>query len=716
MTLTIKHIPGRQAHPIAGLPVRLRIFAALSVGLFAIGYVLSAPAESTASSTPEAEVAGANSGVDVTIAPGDDFFAYANGGWLKATALPAGKARWTAAAEIGEQTRAQVLKLLDEAAAAPPGSIARKVADFRIAWLDEAAIEAKGISAIKPLLDRIDHVHNRAGLTRLLGSGLAADVDPMNLGLYRYAHVLGLATQASIHGEKNYVAFLIQGGLGLPDRENYLSTAPAMQAKRARYRDAVMRVLEKIDGRPSTITNTVIARADAVLALETALAQSHATQEFSGNERNADRLWTRADFAREAPGMDWLVFFAAARMPNQPAFVAWQPSAVKGLAALVASQALPVWKDYLRVRVVADHADLLPRVFARESAALHGRNDNAPNQSQTNPRLPRATEATLSAMSEAIGRLYHERYFPTAYKARVQTITGNVLAAFTRRVETAEWMTPESKRMALAKLKSIYFGVGNPEAWRSFADLTIAPDDAAGNTRRIAERNYRLTLARLGKPIDRREWAAAPQWAGGLLLFQQNSYNFTAALLQAPKFDPAASDAMNYGAIGAIAGHEMSHFIDTLGAEYEADGRARRWWTAQEVSRFEALSRPLVEQFSAYRPFPNLALDGKLGLTENIADLGGLAAAFDAHRAALGSRAADADYVRQQDRQFFIGFARGWRSRYHEEGLRKQAATDHAPENFRVATVRNIDAWYEAFDVRPGQRLYLAPALRVRIW
>jgi endothelin-converting enzyme/putative endopeptidase len=657
-------------------------------------------------------------GVDASIKPGDDFFAYANGAWLKATEMPAGKGRWTAGNEITDLTRKQVLQLLDDTSFAPVGSTARKVADFRAAWLNETAIEAKGIAPLKSMLDRIDRVRDKAALTRLLGGGLRADVDPMNLGVFHSSHVLGLAVQTSIHGEKTYVAFLVQGGIGLPGREHYLSTESGMQTARSRYREAVARVLALAD-----ITHAASAskRAEAVMALETAIAQSHATPEASGNERNADNLWTRADFAHQAPGMDWSAFFAAAGLAEQQSFVAWQPSTVKGVAALVSSQPLQAWKDYLRVRVIAEYVEVLPRAFADQALALRGEATStaaaAPVAGQTQrSRTERATHATQSAMNDAIGRLYVERHFPAVHKARVHAIAANVLAAFTRRVEAVTWMSPDSKAMALAKLKALYFGVGYPEKWQDYSDLTVDPADAVGNMRRIADRNYRQTLARVGKPADKTEWSVAPQWAGGLLMFQQNSYNFTAALLQAPKFDPAAPDAMNYGAIGAIVGHEMSHFVDTLGAEYEADGRARRWWSAEDITRFEAAYTPLVNQFSAYRPVPDLAIDGKLTLTENIADLGGLAAAFDAYRATLGSKAADKEYVRQQDRQFFIGYARGWRSKYREEGLRKQVANDHAPETYRIATVRNIDAWYEAFDVQPGQRLYLEPAARVRIW
>ncbi len=649
------------------------------------------------------------SGVEASIKPGDDFFAYANGAWLKATELSAGKERWTGRDEINELTRRQVLNLLDDAVAAPAESTARKVANFRAAYLNESAIEAKGIAPLKPLLDRINRVRDKAALTRLLGSGLRADVDPMNAGIYNAPHLLGLAVQASIHGEKTYPAFLLQGGLGLPDREHYLSAEPRMQMLRTQYREYLghILVLAGFDNAAS-----VLKRAEAVMALETSIAQSHATREASSNDRNADNLWTRADFTSQAPGMDWSLFLAAAGLSKQKSFVAWQPSALKGAAALVASEPLHVWKDYLRTRVIHGYADVLPRAFAEQAQAMRGA-AGLP----LSPRAQRAMEATQSAMSEALGRLYVERHFPPDHKARVQAIAANVVAAFSRRLEAVTWMSANSKVMAQAKLKSLYFGVGYPEKWQDFSDLVIDPTDALGNVRRVADRNYRQALGRLGKSVKQTEWSVAPHWAGAVLKFNQNAYNFTAALLQVPKFDAATTEATCYGAIGATIGHEVSHFVDTLGAEYEADGHMRRWWTPEDLSGYQTSTAALVNQISEYRPLPDAAINGKLTLTENLADLGGLAAAFDAYRTTLGGKAADQEFVRQQDRQFFIGFARSWRGKMSETALRKYLANDnHAPESYRIATVRNIDAWYEAFDVQPGQRLYLEPKARVRIW
>jgi putative endopeptidase len=642
------------------------------------------------------------------VRPGDDFFAYANAAWLKATEIPNGKDRWGARDEINELNRPRLARLLDDARSAPAGSSARKVADFRAAWLDEAAIEAKGAAPLKPLLDSISGLADKRSLMRWLARSVRADVDPLNWGVYESSGLLGLSVERGIHGEKNYVAFLLQGGLGLPNREQYLSDEPRAKALRAKYRDYIGALLMFAGA------DQVERRAGAVLALETSIARSHATHDESANDHNADHVWTRADFTRLAPGIDWPEFFAAAGFGRQQSFVAWQPGAITGVAALIASQPLETWKDYLRLHAVHAHADVLPRAVAEQASALQAAAISV--QSQPVLRTERALEATQSAMSGAIGRLYAEHYFPAKEKARVQRIVANVTAAYIARVDRAAWMSPATKDLALRKLKSLYVGIGYPEHWQDYSGLSIDAHDPVGNLRRVADGDYRRALARLGAPVDVKEWWIAPQTVGAVLIFQQNAYDFSAALLQAPKYDATASDAASYGAIGAIIGHDVSHFVDVLGAEYGVDGEMRRWWTPEDSSRYQALAAPLVNQFASYRPFPDAAVNGTLTQTENIADLAGLTAAFDAYRKTLGDKATEKAYVRQQDREFFIAFAQSWRAKLSDAGMRAQLAGDHAPETYRVSTVRNLDAWYDAFDVVPGDRLYLEPKARVRIW
>jgi predicted metalloendopeptidase len=650
---------------------------------------------------------GVEQGVDTSVAPGDDFFAFANGAWLRSTSIPEGRERWGVRNEIDELTRRQIALLLDDAGAAAPGSTARKVADFRAAWLNDSAIETRGLAPLRPVLDSIARVRDKAALTRLLGRWIGADVDPLNYGVYQSSRLVGLSVEPGINGERTYPAFLLQGGLGLPDGDFYDSTEPRMQALRVRYQAYVGRLLALAG------FDHADRRAAAVVALESSLARSQATHAASANDHNADHRWTRADFAREAPGMDWSAFLDAAGLARQDTMGVWQPGAMTGLAALMASTPLETWKDYLRVHLLDEEADVLPHAFADAAQAMHGAVSGQPPV----PRARRALEATQRAMSDAIGRMYVERHFSAAQQARVQGIVANVAAAFIRHVEAATWLSPATRAMALAKLRRLYVGIGFPERWEDYADLGVDPTDALGNHRRALARAHRQGLARLGRPVDLKQWWIAPQAVGAVLIFQQNAYDFAAALLQAPKFDSTASDAANYGAIGAIIGHDISHYVDVLGADYDTAFAERHWWTAEDMARFQAAAEPLVQQFNGYRPFPDVAVNGSLTRTENVADLAGLTAAFEAYRLTLGGGYRDAALIRQQDRQFFIAWARSWRVRIREDALRTQAASgDHAPENYRVDTVRNLDAWYEAFDVRPGQHLYLEPAARVRVW
>ncbi len=641
-------------------------------------------------------------GVDPGVRPGNDFFSFANGAWLAATTIPADRGRWGARNDIDTLTARQLATLLDEADHAPAGTLARTVGDFHRAWLDEAGIAARGLAPLCAALAPVDQIRDRAALVRFLGADLGTDVDPAYLGITRSTRLIGLAVEPGVRGEGTNVAFLTQGGLGLGSRDPYVGTDAESQAMRDRYRDYLRGAIGRCGGHADD------AHAVAVLALETALAAAQASEAASASDTNGTVHWAGADFTRQAPGLDWPAFFAGAGLTGEGAFVIWQPAALRTTAALVGSELLETWKDYLRARLVDRYADVLPPEVAGPALALRGDN---------RPRAVRAAAATTTLLASAVGRLYAERYFPPAAKARVTGVVANVLVAFRRHVEQAAWLSPAGKTVARTKLERLYFGLGYPERWEDEGDVVIDPADPVGNLRRLASRNLRRTVARWSQPIDPQRWWLSPATAGAVLVFERNEYNFPAALLQPPKFDPAASDAAVYGAIGAIAGHEISHFVDRLGSDYDADGRRHRWWTTADSTAFETAIAPLIRQFNGYRPFPDLGVDGTLTQTENIADLGGLVAAFEAYRQALGSRANDPAYVHAQDRAFFIAFARSWRAMIRPEVMRVQLrSNDHAPEMFRVSTVRNLDAWYDAFDVRPGDALYLAPADRVRIW
>ena len=641
-------------------------------------------------------------------APGEDFYAYANAAWLAATPLPAGEGRWGARNEIQQVTTRRLTALIESATRMPAGSYQRKAADFYAAYLDDRRIEQAGLAPLRPELDRIERVRDRTQLAALLGSNLRADVDPLNFGVYESAGPLGLSVERGIHGEKNHFAYLLQGGLGLRTRDRYLDASAAAQAMRNNYKAYIAQALKDAG------CDIPEQRADRVLMLETELARGHLTDEQSASELNADHQWPRDAFARNAPGMDWSAFFAAARLPAHARLVAWQPDAIKATAALVASEPLETWKDYLRFHAIDAYADVLPRDIADYALAIHA--PDARGKGERPTRAQRALDATSNALPDALGQMYAAKYFPLPAKAKASEILANVVRAFGERLQTVQWMTPATREKALSKFRTMYFGVGYPEKWTDYARLTIAADDAAGNLRRVAQWNYEQALAKLAVPADRTEWAIPPQMVAAIYMPLQNAYDFSAALMQPPKFDPEASDATNYGSIGAIFGHELSHFIDPLGAGYDDDGAINPWWSQQDKAQFDAASAALIRQFSAYHPFPDMPVNGKLTLGENAADLGGLAVAFDAYRKTLGDAARDPAYVREQDRQFFIGFARAYRVKASDDALRAQLASDHAPERFRAWTVRNLDAWYAAFDVQRGQLLFLEPDARVTIW
>ncbi|MEP6733281.1 MAG: M13 family metallopeptidase [bacterium] len=639
--------------------------------------------------------------VDTSIKPGDDFFAYANGAWLKTAVIPAGRDKWGIGDDIRAVTQRQLTAILDDANNASAGTLARKVADFRSAYLNQANIEKRGVAPLTPMLHRIDGVGDQHALTRLLGSWMHADVDPLNVGVFASSSILGLSVEHSIHGEKTYGAFVLQGGLALGDREQYLSKETRAVEQRARYLKYVARMLT-LGG-----FDHAEQRAESVLALETDIAKTQATTQETTVDRNADNQWSRADFTREAPGMDWGAFFEAAGLGKQQVIVVWQPSAVKGVAALVSSRPLDAWKDYLRFHVIDEYADVLPHAFADAAAEMRG---------DQRTRDQRALAVTKSAMSDAIGELYTDRYFSAAQKARIRGIVVNVTAAFREHVANAAWLSPASRKIALAKIDNLYVGIGYGETRADLSDLRIDANDAFGNSQRVVERNSRQSLERLTKPYDQHEWVMAPQLVGGVLVFQQNAYTVMAAILQPPKYDSTASDAAVYGSIGAVVGHDVSHYVDVLGSDYEPDGRMRHWWTADDSAKFEAAAEPLVRQYSEYQPLPGLHVNGQLTRSENIADLAGLTAAFEAHRKALGAKVADKEYVRRKDREFFIAFAQASGAKMNDAGMRVQLTNDHAPEMYRFSTVRNLDAWYDAFDVVPGQRLYLEPHARVHVW
>ncbi len=649
--------------------------------------------------------------MDGAVAPGEDFFAYANGTWVKTTEIPPDRARWGVGAVMAQLTDRRTADLIQETAAArpPAGSEARKIADYYGAYMNEGAIEAAGVTPLAPALARIAGIADKAALAAALGAELRADVDILNSTNLHTERLFGLWVAQALDDPTSYAPFLLQGGLGMPDRDYYLDPSPRMAAIRAAYQAHIAKTLALAGVADAP------AKAAAIFELERRIAAAHVSRADTEDVRKGDNRWTAAEFPARAPGLDWKAYFAAAGLGSQTHFVVWQPGAVTGIAALVGAASLVPWKDYLTFHAIDRAAPMLPKAFVDEDFDFYGR--VLSGTAALSPRWRRAVDATNAALGEAVGRLYAERYFSPAAKAQVQDLVANLIAAFGRRIDALTWMAPATKVEAKAKLAALKVGVGYPDKWRDYGALEVVGGDALGNWRRAGLVEYRRNLAKLGAPVDRGEWVMTPQTVNAVNLPAMNALNFPAAILQSPDFDPAAPAAVNYGAIGATIGHEISHSFDDQGALFDAAGRLRDWWTPGDFAHFQASAAQLVREFDAYRPFPDLAVNGRQTLSENIADVAGLAVAYDAYAHSLGGHPAPVVNGFTGDQQFFLAFAQSWRSKSREAALRRQILTDgHAPADYRADTVRNIDGWYAAFGAKPGQALYLAPDARVRMW
>ena len=672
----------------------------------------TAPARAEAAGKPKYGTFGFDvSGMDRTVTPGDDFYAYANGGWMKATEIPPDRgsyATFTALTELAtERTRA----IVEEAAKsnAPEGSNERKIGDYYASFMDEAAIEAAGVAPLKPELERIAAIRTRADLSRELGSALRADVDALNATDYTTDRLFGLWVAEDMNDTSKYRAYLMQGGLWLPDRAYYLDETPRFQEIRAKYRAHVARMFALAgfsDGER---------RAERVLALETAIAKAHWSVDETGDVAKANNVWSRADLFAQAPGIDWDAWLAGASLDEQPTFGPWQPSAVAGISKLVGSQPLATWKDYLAFHAIARGAPYLPKAFADEHFAFNG--TVLAGTPQQRERWKRGVDNTSVALGEAVGKLYVERHFSPQAKAQVEAMVRNILVAFDARIDRLDWMSPQTKARAKEKLARFRVGIGYPEKWRDYSGLQVVRGDAYGNWARSELFEYRRNLAKLVGPVDRDEWWMTPQTVNALNLPMQNMIVFPAAILEPTFFDPNADGAVNYGAIGGVIGHEVVHGFDDTGAQFDAQGNLRNWWTRADLEQFKSRGRALAAQYGAYEPLPGLHLNGDQVLGENIADLAGLAVAYDAYLLSLKGRPAPDIGGFTADQRFYLGWAQNYRSKFREASLRRSVLSGvHSPGEYRTQTVRNQDPWYRAFEVKPGQGLYLAPDQRVKIW
>ncbi|GIU18433.1 M13 family metallopeptidase [Shewanella glacialipiscicola] len=646
-----------------------------------------------------------------SVKPGDDFYAYANGEWMKTTTIPADRSStgsFLVAFEATEKHNTSLIaKLVNTQHAA--GSDEARIANFYKAYTDTGAIDAAGMKPAEADIARFEAISSKQDLSAVLGANLRADVDPLNATDFSTENLFGIFVTQGLATPGEVLPYILQGGLGLPEREYYLSADPKMAEIRTAYR-AYIETLLKDAG-----VSDAAARADRIFALEHKIAAAHASREASEDFVKSSGVWSRADFDTKAPGIDWAAFWDAAQLGNQPKFAAYHATAISGLSALVASEPLNAWKDWLVFHHINSHADVLPSNIEQAAFAFNGTKLSGTPEQRSRDKL--ALSALDQYLGDAVGHAYVEQYFPASAKAEVSTMVDNIVAAFGQRVEKLDWMDPSTKKEALAKVATIAVGVGYPDKWRNYDSYTVSATNTYANAINGEKVEYAHQLAKIGKPMDKGEWWMTPQVVNAVNLPVQNALNFPAGILQPPFFDAKADAAYNYGAIGAVIGHEISHSFDNNGAAFDSTGAMRNWWTPADFAQFAKQGDALAQQFDAYAPFPDLHVNGKLTLGENIADVAGLAAALDAYHASLNGKEAPVIEGFSGDQRFFIGFAQTWATKMRDEALRARVATDgHAPGMYRALTVRNLDAWYSAFDVKPGDKLYLAPEDRVKIW
>lgn len=633
-------------------------------------------------------------GMDPNARPGDDFYLYANGHWAATTEIPADRSSYGAFAMLEDLSRERTRGILEGAVTDPASKIGAAYASF----MAVSAVEQRGLAPIQLWLKEISAIKDRDGYAQVAARAARAGV----AGPFRF-----YVSQDDKVPDR-YILKLSQGGLGLPDRDYYLDPSEKMAAIRMAY----VRHLEKM----LTLAGQANARgrAEALLGLETEIARTHWSRVDCRDVEKIYNKMTLAELIKTAPGFNFRAFFAANKLDPAAVIVA-QPSAIVGEAAVIGKAPLDVLKDALLVRSLHAFADFLPDRIGAEDFAFYGTVlTGAPSRPE---RWKRGFDFMKGALGEEVGKAYVAQYFPPQTKGAMDLLVKNVIAAMGRRIDHLGWMSQPAKLRAHAKLAAFTAKIGYPDRWRDYSGLLIKADDLFGNAVRANQFAFDYNVGKLGKPIYRWEWGMTPMEINAYASFSKVEIVFPAAILQPPFFDPRADPALNYGGIGAVIGHELSHHFDDQGAKYDETGKLAQWWTEADVAAFKQLSDKLVRQYDGYEPFPGTHVKGALTLGENIGDLAGLAVALDAYHASLGGKAAPLINGTTGDQRFFLGWAQVWRMKYREAIARQRLVTDpHSPAQYRAATVRNFDAWYAAFQAKPTDRLYLPPQDRVRIW
>jgi putative endopeptidase len=583
-----------------------------------------------------------------------------------------------------------------EKAARTPGT---RIGDLYASFMDEAAVEAAGIKPLAPTLDAIEALDSKGAVAAKMG-------ELLRIGMTTPFRVY--IDQDDKHPE-SYIVQIRQSGLGMPDRDYYLKTGPEIAKARQAYQAYLAKLLTMAGEQQAG------QRAARILAFETELARVQWTRVDSRDSTRTYNIWQRGDFAKNAPGFDWDAYLEAAGVGGQKAYLVAQPTAIAGMARLIETAPIGVLKDYVLVAAINQHApylskDFVDTAFGFNQTVLSG-------TPQNEPRWKRGVSLVKDLIGEDLGREYVKLYFTPETKAAADKLVHNIIAAMGRRIDKLSWMSPETKVKAHAKLAAFTPKIGYPAKWRDYSALTIRRGDLLGNVMRAQRFEWQRNLDKLGKPVDRTEWQMTPMEINAYANFSMNEIVFPAAILQPPFFDPHADAAINYGGIGAVIGHELSHHFDDQGAKYDMHGALSDWWTAEDVRKFKALTDKIVKQYDAYEPLPGMHVQGALTQGENIADLAGLTVAYDAYHSSLEGQQAPVIDGFTGDQRFYLGWAQVWRRNYREANLRQRLLTDpHSPSIQRTWVVRNLDPFYPAYGVKPGQAMYLAPEARVRIW
>jgi putative endopeptidase len=640
---------------------------------------------------------------DPTVKFSEDFFLAVNGKWLAETPIPADKASYGSFHILNDNSQQAVKAIIDEVSARTDlkaDSDEQKLGNFYNSFMDEAIIESKGLSPLQPQLDMISSLENKAQLPELFAQ-LQRDGVAIPFGWF---------INNDAKNSTEYAVYLNQGGLGLPDRDYYFKDDEASLKLIADYK-AYLTDMFSMAG-----NSDAAAAAERVYTLEKALAEHHWTRVENRNADNTYNKVNATELNNTMGSFDWAAYANGVKLGSVTDIIVRQPSYFAGFSKVLAATDLQSWQDYLSIKTIHGYADKLSSNFADRRFAFYGMTLSGIEQQQ--PRWKRAVEASDQVLGELTGKLYVERHFKPEAKARMEELVANLIKAYEIAIKELEWMTAETKVAALEKLSTFTPKIGYPDKWKDYSSLDIKADDLVGNFVRASHWGFDEMVAKLGQPIDKSEWFMTPQTVNAYYNPVNNEIVFPAAILQPPFFNMDADDAVNYGGIGGVIGHEIGHGFDDQGAKYDGEGNLRNWWTEQDKMQFQARGAKLIAQYNKFEPLPGLSINGALALGENIGDLGGMTVALKAYNLSLAGKEAPVMDGFTGEQRFFLSWAQVWRSQYREEALKRQLSTGpHSPAHYRVIGVLpNIPEFYTAFDIKEGDAMYIAPEQRVKIW